>query len=152
MADSGMVIVGAGQSGVAAAFELRKAGWQGSVTLIGDERHLPYERPPLSKELLADYFQPVFLSTESDFVRANITFVRNHATAISPDDHLITLKTGGCVRYSKLLLTLGAEPRQLPIPIAGKARVFTLHKFDDALILDLANGAFVADQRNVNRL
>ncbi|MDX8528558.1 FAD-dependent oxidoreductase [Mesorhizobium sp. MSK_1335] len=135
MADSGMVIVGAGQSGVAAAFELRNAGWQGSITLIGDEVHLPYERPPLSKELLADNFQPVFLFTGPDFVRANITLVRNHVARILPDEHLIALKTGGSVGYSKLLLALGAEPRTLPVPLAGKARVFTLRTFDDALRL-----------------
>ncbi|MER8440105.1 FAD-dependent oxidoreductase [Mesorhizobium sp. M1312] len=136
MARSGMVIIGAGQSGVAAAFELRSAGWQGSITLIGDEVFLPYERPPLSKELLADNFQPVFLFTESDSIRANITVVRDHATKIVAAEHLITLKTGSSVEYEKLLLALGAEPRALPpIPVAGEARIFTLRKFDDALQL-----------------
>ena len=46
---SGIVIVGAGECGVRAAFALREAGFEGPITLIGNEPHLPYERPPLSK-------------------------------------------------------------------------------------------------------
>ena len=49
---AGMVIVGAGECGARAAFALRENGYQGPVTLVGDEVHLPYERPPLSKEAL----------------------------------------------------------------------------------------------------
>ena len=47
-----MVIIGAGECGVRAAFALRENGYQGPVTLIGTEKHLPYERPPLSKEAM----------------------------------------------------------------------------------------------------
>ena len=49
---AGMVIVGAGECGARAAFALRENGYQGPVTLVGEEVHLPYERPPLSKEAL----------------------------------------------------------------------------------------------------
>lgn len=118
-----MVIVGAGQSGVAAAFELRHAGWQGSITLIGDEVHLTYERPPLSKELLADNFQPVFLFTEPDFVRANITRVRDHVARILPDEHLVTMKTGGSVEYLKLLLASVPSHAHCQFPLQTRLRL-----------------------------
>ena len=49
---TGMIIIGAGECGARAAFALRELGYAGSVTLVGDEAHLPYERPPLSKEAL----------------------------------------------------------------------------------------------------
>ena len=52
--NAGMVIVGAGECGARAAFALREEGYAGPVTLIGAEPHLPYERPPLSKEAMAD--------------------------------------------------------------------------------------------------
>ena len=51
---SGMVIVGAGQAGLQAAEALRAEGWAGEITLLGDETHAPYHRPPLSKEALAE--------------------------------------------------------------------------------------------------
>ncbi|WP_190294737.1 FAD-dependent oxidoreductase, partial [Paenibacillus darwinianus] len=52
MTDKGMVIVGAGEAGARAAVELRNRGWDGPITLIGEERQAPYERPPLSKQQL----------------------------------------------------------------------------------------------------
>lgn len=51
MNEAGMVIIGAGEAGARAAVELRTQGWSGPITLIGEEKHAPYERPPLSKKI-----------------------------------------------------------------------------------------------------
>ncbi len=53
MNEAGMVIIGAGEAGARAAVELRTQGWSGPITLIGEEKHAPYERPPLSKKFAA---------------------------------------------------------------------------------------------------
>ena len=66
-----MVIIGAGECGARAAFALREHGYQGPVTLVGDEPHHPYERPPLSKDVLSldDAPPPKWVSTPRDLCR-----------------------------------------------------------------------------------
>ena len=66
---SGMVIIGAGECGGRAAFALREHGYEGPVTLIGEEQHHPYERPPLSKDALtlADLPEPKWVATHDRF-------------------------------------------------------------------------------------
>ncbi|WP_457299665.1 FAD-dependent oxidoreductase, partial [Phyllobacterium sp. P5_D12] len=77
--ERGMVIIGAGECGVRAAFALRENGYDGPVTLIGTEKHLPYERPPLSKEAMVseDHPAPRTIAAESLFTEKNIDFVGN---------------------------------------------------------------------------
>ncbi len=53
-----IVIVGAGECGARVAQALRERGWEGAITLVGDEHDLPYERPPLSKQALTDAIEP----------------------------------------------------------------------------------------------
>ena len=123
---SGIVIVGAGECGVRAAFALREAGYGGAVRLVGDEPHLPYERPPLSKR---HPVAPKIIAAQSAFSEAGIELSRGRrATAIAPADRRVTLADGSSLSYDRLLLATGCRPRLFPGMEAAK----TLRTLDDA--------------------
>ena len=131
-----IVIVGAGECGVRAAMALRELGHTGPVTLLGAERHAPYERPPMSKELmLADgEMSPKTIATLERLAEANVTFrPSTTVTAIDRSGQSVTLNDGGALPYERLLLATGAVPRRLPVPGAGGAHCVTLRTHEDAL-------------------
>jgi 3-phenylpropionate/trans-cinnamate dioxygenase ferredoxin reductase subunit len=127
------VIVGAGLAGAKAAETLRAEGFDGPVVLIGDEREVPYERPPLSKGYLlgkdpreGSAVHPAEWYDEQGIdLRLGIP-----VTAVHPAEHEVELAGGERVRYGKLLLTTGSVVRPLNVP--GGDRVRTLRKLPDA--------------------
>jgi NADPH-dependent 2,4-dienoyl-CoA reductase/sulfur reductase-like enzyme len=136
--DKHIVIVGAGHAGGRAAEALRAAGHAGRVTLVGSEKHPPYERPPLSKELLAGaiehaktYLNPEPFYTEKDIALRLGTTVG----AIDRKGQRIELHDGDTIPYDALLLTTGARARRLPLPGGDGERVFYLRDIDDSLAL-----------------
>lgn len=113
-----VVIVGASLAGAKAAETLRTGGFEGSITLIGEEPARPYERPPLSKGYLrgeqsfdAAAVHPEGFYAENDIELRTSTTV----TAISPYSNEVEVKGGERFGYSQLLLTTGAEPRRLTV-------------------------------------
>lgn len=138
MSDKHIVIVGAGHAGGRAAEALRAAGHQGRITLVGSERHPPYERPPLSKELLAGAIEheKTYLNPESFYAEKDIA-LRLGATvrAIDREAQRIALDDGGTIPYDALLLTTGARARRLPLPGGDGSRVFYLRDIADSLAL-----------------
>ncbi|WP_213089352.1 FAD-dependent oxidoreductase, partial [Streptomyces flaveus] len=94
----GMVVVGAGECGTRAAFELREAGWTGPITLVGSENVLPYERPPLSKSVLTgpeEACEPTALCESRALRDAGIEFIAGAAvTGIDRDAHHAVLSDG----------------------------------------------------------
>jgi 3-phenylpropionate/trans-cinnamate dioxygenase ferredoxin reductase subunit len=120
---AGMVIVGAGQAGVRAAFALRANGWTGSVTLLGAEPVPPYERPPLSKTVLTSPAEPgpPLICDAAALRAAGIDWFAGVAvTRIDRAARQVELASGACVPYQRLLLATGALPRRLPV-LAGNA-------------------------------
>lgn len=136
--DKHIVIVGAGHAGGRAAEALRAAGHAGRITLIGSERHPPYERPPLSKELLAGAIEhaKTYLNPESFYIEKDIA-LRLGATvgAIDRKGQRIELSDGDKIPYDALLLTTGARARRLPLPGGEGKRVFYLRDIEDSLAL-----------------
>jgi 3-phenylpropionate/trans-cinnamate dioxygenase ferredoxin reductase subunit len=127
----GIVVVGGGECGTRAAFELREAGWQGPVTLVGAEPGLPYERPPLSKSVLAGG-PPVPACDEARLRDAGVRHVAGvAATDIDRERHELVLGDGRRVGYDRLLLATGAVPRRL----AGLPGALQLRSLADALAL-----------------
>ncbi|UJW77108.1 NAD(P)/FAD-dependent oxidoreductase [Rhizobium sp. SL42] len=126
-----MVIIGAGEAGVRAAFALREQGYQATVTLIGDEPHLPYERPPLSKPgAEADAVRAI--AAEDRFLEAGITFLRGQkVTSIDPGAHTFALDGENPRDYDRLLLVTGASPRMVP-GLHRSDRVHVLRTIEDA--------------------
>ncbi len=130
---SGIVIVGAGECGTRAALALREEGYDGPVTLIGAERHLPYERPPLSKDGMAA--ETVGMKLIADTVRlqeANIDLMlSSEVVRIDRNARTLALGDGSLVPYDKLLLATGACPRRLPMA-EGIGGCVYLRTHDDA--------------------
>ena len=131
-------IVGASQAGGWIAKTLRAEGFEGRVVLIGEEKYLPYERPPLSKgallgeaELDSTYFWP-----PETYQELNIeTMLGVRATAIDRDAKQVTLDNGETLAYDRLAITTGTRPRLLPIDGADLSGVHYLRTMDDTLAI-----------------
>ncbi len=133
---AGMVIIGAGECGGRAALALRELGYDGPVTLVGDEPHLPYERPPLSKDAMTSD-APEIKAIVSDALLADRSIRHIHsvqAEAIDRTAHTVRLSDGSVLPYDKLLLATGSTPRKLPMVGLG-ARCVYLRTFADALAI-----------------
>jgi len=128
-----MVIVGAGECGARAAFALREQGYAGAVTLIGAERHLPYERPPLSKDGMAVGNNAIRTIADAErFEAAGISLVlSSEAVAIDRAASSVDLHDGSRVPYETLLLATGARPRRLALA-EGSRHCLYLRTHDDA--------------------
>lgn len=117
--DAGVVIVGAGQAGGRVALLLAQRGYPGPVTLIGAESLPPYERPPLSKEMLADPLHPLpVLVPVEEYERLGIALrLGRRVTAIDRARQLVTMDDGASLPYRRLVLATGGRPRQLPFTL-----------------------------------
>jgi len=136
MPDS-MVIAGAGECGTRAAFALREEGFAGAIALIGAEPHLPYERPPLSKGILAADAPPGprLIADSEKLAEAGIELVTSaEVLSIDRERRTVLLSDGTSRRYGKLLLALGAAPRRLPTT-SPSAHCFYLRGYDDAVAI-----------------
>jgi p-cumate 2,3-dioxygenase ferredoxin reductase subunit len=132
-----VVIVGAGQAGGRAAEALRAAGHVGPVTLIGEESHLPYERPQLSKSILLDNEpKPAFIRSSDDWAELGVTLsTSSRVIAADVGRREIGLEDGRAFAFDQLLLATGTHPRRLPELEAGPLPVSYLRCMDDALAL-----------------
>jgi 3-phenylpropionate/trans-cinnamate dioxygenase ferredoxin reductase subunit len=135
---AGVVIVGAGHAGVQVAASLRQRGFEAPITLLGEEPGPPYQRPPLSKELLgAD--QPAAGTTlrpESFFAKHDIELrTGTRATAIDRAARTVALDSGEQLPYAHLVLATGARAKRLPVAGAELDGVQVLRTLDDALAL-----------------
>ena len=135
-----VVVVGGSLAGLRAVETFRTEGYDGQLTLIGDEPHLPYDRPPLSKKVLAGDWEPdrIHLRKEHEYgdlgldVRLGV-----RATALDTDRRVVVLADGESVPYEGVVLATGAAPRRLPgqPDLDG---VFVLRTLDDSLALRAA--------------
>lgn len=134
MAEQPIIVVGAGQAGLQVADSLRRGGYAGPLTLIGDEASLPYQRPPLSKQFIGDDMAAErLLFRPADYYTKQSIEVITHATVEAIDVDAKSLRVNGEARgFSKLALTTGASVRQLPIPGAELPGVHYLRSLDDA--------------------
>ncbi|GMB80295.1 FAD-dependent oxidoreductase [Shinella zoogloeoides] len=140
------VIVGAGECGARAAFALREKGFDGAITLIGSETHLPYERPPLSKEALVAGAGPKLVAAAERYAEAGIDLLLGRtASRIDRSAKHVVLGDGTVVPYDRLLLATGARPRALPGTDHG-GRIAALRSHDDAgrIRAHLVEGSHVA--------
>jgi 3-phenylpropionate/trans-cinnamate dioxygenase ferredoxin reductase component len=129
-----IVIIGGGQAGAQAAISLRQWGFEGSVTLIGDETALPYQRPPLSKAFLKGdlpeerlYFKPANWYQDNDVE----LIMGGPAAAIDRGARQVRLEHGGSVEYDALVLATGSRPRKLPVAGAQLDNVHELRTVAD---------------------
>ncbi|MFB6888432.1 NAD(P)/FAD-dependent oxidoreductase [Kitasatospora sp. NPDC056327] len=128
-----VVVVGAGLAGAQCAAVLRRDGWQGRITLVGAEPYPPYDRPPLSKDVLLGRTDSTALDLDLGGLGVELLTGRR-ATGLTPGGPggAGTLHTdAGDEPYDALVIATGAEPRALP----GAERAHLLHTLDDALAL-----------------
>ncbi|GAA1022378.1 pyridine nucleotide-disulfide oxidoreductase [Acrocarpospora pleiomorpha] len=143
----GIVVVGAGHAGVAAAAALRREGYDAAITLLGDEPDAPYQRPPLSKAFLLGTADEDALALRSPgFYADNAITVRSghRVTAIDPQRRTVVLDGGEQVPYTDLVLATGAAARSLQIPGADLAGVVSLRSLSDARALRSVIGSATA--------
>ncbi|HRL20548.1 MAG TPA: FAD-dependent oxidoreductase [Alcaligenes sp.] len=136
---STVLILGAGQAGGWAARTLRDQGFAGRIVLVGQESHAPYERPPLSKDILQGQGTSVAELTLLDAATMqalNIEALLGRcALRIDRERKTVTLDDGSELAYDHLVLATGGRARQLLPELAQHPRMFTLRTLDDALRL-----------------
>ncbi|MCO8041399.1 FAD-dependent oxidoreductase [Acinetobacter bohemicus] len=132
-----IVIVGAGQAGASAILELRGNKFEGNIILIGDEIHLPYERPPLSKDvILKPEETKIEILSEEKLADLGVEHIRgNGVVKINAEAHTVELQNGDVVAYDKLLLATGGAARRLPNFDALGKHVYTLRNLEDSQAL-----------------
>ncbi|MFA4970739.1 MAG: FAD-dependent oxidoreductase, partial [Sulfuritalea sp.] len=132
---SGMIIIGAGLAGLTTAETLRAEGYEGSIILIGDEAHAPYQRPPLSKGFLLGETREAQLMMRPAEVLAKKNIALKFgagATAIDRAAKQVTLADGATLAYDGLALCTGSRLRPLPLAGADWQGVHGLRSLDDA--------------------
>jgi 3-phenylpropionate/trans-cinnamate dioxygenase ferredoxin reductase subunit len=130
-----IVIAGAGQAAVQAVDTLRRKGFAGKLTVVGDEPWLPYQRPPLSKKYLAGSLERdrLLIRPAHYFADHDVTAcLGRRITEIARRERHVRLDDGVVVPYDALLLATGSRPRQIPVPGNGLAGVYTLRSIADA--------------------
>ena len=132
------IVVGAGHAAGQAVATLRSKGFDGRIIMIGDERYVPYERPPLSKAVLAGELEleRTFLKKENWYPEKNIEFYPNTlVTKLDRHHKTVTTSTGEVLTYDKLLLATGTRVRKLQAPGADLGNIFYLRAIDDTLAI-----------------
>ena len=129
-----VVIIGGGHAGGQLAASLRQSKYDGSVTLIGSEKHLPYQRPPLTKEYLRGTFDldRVHLRNQAFYESKEVQLALGiRVDEVDRQKQLVHLSDGQQVGYNHLVLATGSTPIELPIPGMQAEGVHLLRTIDD---------------------
>jgi 3-phenylpropionate/trans-cinnamate dioxygenase ferredoxin reductase subunit len=129
-----VVIIGAGHGGVQAAASLREEGFEGRVTLVGDEAELPYHKPPLSKTFIKDAeAKPQILRAEAFYTGNKIELMLGERVgAIHLAAKRVDLASGATLPFDRVVLATGSRPRTLPIDGGPLQGVVSLRDIADA--------------------
>jgi 3-phenylpropionate/trans-cinnamate dioxygenase ferredoxin reductase subunit len=127
-----LLVIGGGPAGLSAARGYRGAGGTGRVAIVTDEHRLPYQRPPLTKELLRGEADEEELPIEQVewFTKAEVDLVSGRAVDLDTTKRVATLSGGRELRYGQCVLATGAEPARLPVPGSDDARVRVVRSLD----------------------
>lgn len=130
-----IVIVGGGLAAARTAEQLRRSEYTGRITIVSEEVHLPYDRPPLSKEVLRKELDDVALKPREWYDEQGITLrLGSAATGLDSADQTVTLDDGTALGYDELVIATGLVPRRIPaLPDLEGIRV--LRSFDESMAL-----------------
>ncbi len=133
--DKGIVIVGGGLAAARTAEQLRRAEYTGPIMIVSDEVHLPYDRPPLSKEVLRKEVDDVVLKPREWYDEKTITLrLGSAATSLDTHEQTVTLADGTVLGYDELVIATGLVPRRIPaFPDLEGIRV--LRSYDESMAL-----------------
>jgi len=138
-----MVIIGAGQAGGETAAILRQFGFAGSITVIGEEPYLPYQRPPLSKAFLSgeSTVESLVVRSGAAYEKADIAVrINTRAEKIDRHNRKVELAGGEALPYDYLVLATGGRPRMMRVPGAELENIFYLRTIAD---VDALRAAFI---------
>ncbi|HEU0190191.1 MAG TPA: FAD/NAD(P)-binding oxidoreductase [Mycobacterium sp.] len=131
----GMVIVGGGLAAVRTAEQLRRQDYTGPLTILCAEAHLPYDRPPLSKDLLRGEIDHTTLKPADFYAQHHITVrLGSRVTGVDTQAHTVALADGSVVGYDQLIVATGLVPRRIP-SFGDLDGIGVLRSYDDALEL-----------------
>ena len=129
-----VVIVGAGHAASQIVSSLRVSDYSGAITIIGNEPYIPYQRPPLSKQVLAGemLLEDVYLKAPEfyDVAKADLV-LDSHVESIDRDQRTVTLSGGDLIAYEHLVLATGARPREITLPGSALDGIFYLRTIED---------------------
>lgn len=129
-----VVIIGAGQAGAQTIISLRQAGYEGNISLIGDETELPYQRPPLSKKYLSGEMEAerLYFRPQEFYDKENVSlYLGRRAAEIDRKAKTVKLDDGTLLEYDALVLSTGSRPRPLPLPGADLQQVYDMRAISD---------------------
>lgn len=149
MEQAGVVIVGAGHGGAQAAIALRQNGYAGPVKLVGREPEIPYERPPLSKDYLAQEktIERIQIRPLSFWADKSVDLILGEEVmAVDAAAHVVSLASGKTLSYDHLIWAAGGDPRRLTCPGAELAGIHVVRtRADvDAMMAELGSTTKVA--------
>lgn len=130
-----IVVIGSGQAAIQTVISLKRNEFTGSIKVIGEEDHLPYQRPPLSKDFLLEEYKPERVSLKKkEFYEENGVDLILGKRAESIDTILkeITLSDENKIRYDQLIIATGSRVRKLNVPGSDKKGIYYLRDLDDA--------------------
>ena len=144
-----VIVIGAGQAGLQTIMSLRQNGYDGGITLIGDEAFLPYQRPPLSKAYLSGKMERerLFLKPDNFFAENNVDVKLNSSVSqIDRTAKTVALQDGATLGYDKLVIATGSRPRLLDLPGRALDNIFDLRGMAD---IDAMQPHFIAGKKLV---
>jgi 3-phenylpropionate/trans-cinnamate dioxygenase ferredoxin reductase component len=131
----GVVIVGGGLAAARTAEQLRRSEYAGPITIVSDEDHLPYDRPPLSKEVLRSETDDVTLKPAEFYAENDITVVLGKAArSVDTATQTVTLSDGSSIAYDELVIATGLVPKRIP-SFPDLEGIHVLRSFDESLAL-----------------
>ena len=127
------IIIGASHAAAQLVPSLRQEGWEGDILIIGDEPHLPYQRPPLSKTFLSGdkTLDDLVIRPAAFYEKNNVQFHQNYVTAINKEQRFVILQDGQTFHYDKLVLCTGSRVRKITLPGSDLNGVHYLRNISD---------------------
>ena len=136
-----IVIVGGGLAAARTAEQLRRSAFDGSITIVGAEGHLPYDRPPLSKQVLRSELDDVTLKPREFYDDNNITLALGSAVrSLDTGAQTVTLDGGSQLEYDEVVIATGLVPRRIP-SFPSLPGIHVLRSFDESMALREEAGA-----------
>jgi 3-phenylpropionate/trans-cinnamate dioxygenase ferredoxin reductase subunit len=133
------LLVGGGLAAVWAAQNIRERDKEGRIIIVGEENRPPYDKPPLSKQYLANdeiAEDDAYSKFDNFYPDNNIELMLgSKATKLDPAAHTVTLENGTELKYEKLLLSTGSDPKILDVPGSDLENIFYLRKLDESLAI-----------------
>jgi NADPH-dependent 2,4-dienoyl-CoA reductase/sulfur reductase-like enzyme len=138
---NGIVIVGGGLAAARTAEQLRRSAFEGSITIVSDEVHLPYDRPPLSKQVLRSELDDVALKPREFYDEKNITLMLGSAVRkLDTANRTVTLDDGTLLGYDEAVIATGLVPRRIP-SFPELPGIHVLRSFEQSMALREEAGA-----------